>query len=52
MGIRGALHQALAKLVRRASGNQEKMACGNLQLCTGLEASIERETYTVGKRQG
>ena len=29
----GKLHQALAKLVMRAAGEQAKTACGNLQLC-------------------
>ena len=38
--IRETLHQAPAKLVMRAAGDHSKTACGNLQLCSGLEASI------------
>ena len=34
------LQRALAKLVMRAAGDQEKTVCGNIQLCTGLEADI------------
>ena len=45
------LCRALAKLVMRAAGEQAKTACGNLQLCAGLEASIEGATYTVGQRR-
>ena len=41
VGIGETLHRALAKLVMRAAGDQAKMACGNLQLCAGLEAGIE-----------
>ena len=28
-----------------------KTACGNLQLCAGLEAGIEGATHTVGQRR-
>ena len=42
------LCRALAKLVIRASGDQAKMACGNIQLCAGLEAGIEGATHAVG----
>ena len=28
-----------------------KTACGNLQLCAGLEADIEGETHAVGQRR-
>ena len=45
------LCQALAKLVMRAEGDQAKTACGNLQLCTGLEAGIEGATHAVGQRR-
>ena len=48
VGIIETLCQALAKLVMREAGDQAKTACGNLQLCAGLEASIEGETHTVG----
>ena len=47
MGIRETLRKALAKLVMRAVGYQAKTACGNLQLCAGLEASIEGDTHAV-----
>ena len=48
VGIGETHRQALAKLVMRAAGDQEKTVCGNLQLCAGLEASMERATYAVG----
>ena len=41
MGIGETLHRALDKLVMRAASDQAKTACGNLQLCAGLEAGIE-----------
>ena len=44
VGIGETLRRALAKLVMRASGDQSKTACGNLQLCAGLEAGIERNS--------
>ena len=50
MGIRETLRRALAKLVMRAAGEQAKTACGNLQLCAGLEAGIEGDTHAVGLR--
>ena len=51
MGIGETLRRALAKLVMRAAGDQEKTACGNLKLCTGIEAGIEGATRTVGQRR-
>ena len=51
MGIGETLHQALSKLVMRASGDQAKTAYGNLKLCAGLEDSIEGETHAAGKRR-
>ena len=51
MGIGETLHQALAKLVMRAAGDQAKMACGNLQLYAGLKAGIEGETHAVGQQR-
>ena len=51
VGIGETLRQALAKLVMRAAGDQAKTACGNLQLCTGLEAGIEGATHAVGQRR-
>ena len=35
----------------KAAGDQAKTACGNLQLCAGLEASIEGATHAVGQRR-
>ena len=32
-------------------GEQAKTACGNLQLCAGLEAGIEGATHTMGQRR-
>ena len=40
VGIGETLRRALAKLVMRVEGEQAKTACGNLQLCAGLEAGI------------
>ena len=51
MGIGEMLCRVLAKLVMRAAGDQAKTACGNLQLCAGLEVVIEGVTYAVGKRR-
>ena len=51
MVIGETLRQALAKLVMRVAGEQAKTACGNLQLCTGLKASIEGATHAVGQRR-
>ena len=51
MGIGETLHQALAKLVMRAAGEQAKMACGNLQLCAGLKDGIEDSNHAVGQRR-
>ena len=45
------LRRALSKLLTRAAGDQAKTACGNLQLCAGLEAGIEGATHAVGKRR-
>ena len=51
MGIGETLCWALAKIVMRAAGDQAKRACGNLQLCEGLEAGIEGATHAVGQRR-
>ena len=40
LGIGETLCRALAKLVMRAAGNQAKTACGDIQMCAGLEAGI------------
>ena len=41
VGIGETLSHALNKLVMRAAGEQAKTACGNLHLCTGLEAIVK-----------
>ena len=51
MGIGETLCRSLAKLVMRAAGDQAKTACGNIQLCAGLEAGIEGDTHAVGQRR-
>ena len=51
VGIGETLRRSLAKLVMRASRDQTKTACGNLQLYSGLEAGIEGATHTVGQRR-
>ena len=51
IGIGETLGWDLAKLVMRAAGDQAKTACGNLQLCTGLEVGIEGATHSVGQRR-
>ena len=51
VGIGETLRRALAKLIMRSDGDQAKMACGNLQLCAGLEDSIEGATHAVGQRR-
>ena len=40
MGIGETLRRALDKLVVREARDQAKTACGNMQLCKGLEAGI------------
>ena len=51
VGIGETLRQSLDKLVMKAAGDQAKTACGNLQLCSRLEAGIEGVTDAVGKRR-
>ena len=51
MGIGETLRRALDKLVMRAADDQTKTACGNLQLCAGLEAGIEGATHAVGQQR-
>ena len=50
-GIGETLHQYLAKLIIKAARDQAKTACGTLQLCTCLEASMEGATHSVGQRR-
>ena len=51
VGTGETLCQAVAKLVMRAAEEQAKTACGNRQLCAGLEAGIEGATHAVGQRR-
>ena len=51
VGIGETLHWDLAKLIMRAARDQAKTACGNLQLCAGLDAGTEAATHAVGKRR-
>ena len=51
MGIGETLRRTLAKIVMRETGDHSKTTCGNLQLCAGLEAGIEKATHTVGQRR-
>ena len=47
VGIRETLERALENLVLRAVGDQKKVPCINLQLCTGLEERIEGTIHDV-----
>ena len=49
VGLEETLFWDLAKLVMRAAGYQANTACGNLQLCAGLDAGIERAIHDVGQ---
>ena len=51
MGIGETLRRALVILIMGAAGYQAKIACGNLQLCAGIEAGIEGDTHDVGQRR-
>ena len=51
VGIWETLRRVLAKLLMRAARDQAKRACGNLQLCAGLDAGIEGATHNVGQRR-
>ena len=51
VGIGEMLRRSLAKLITREAGDQAKTACGNLQVCVGLEAGIEGATHAVGRRR-
>ncbi len=50
MGIGKVLHCLLAKLVLCKEGAQATEACSNLNLCAGLEASIEGAIHAVCQR--
>ena len=51
MGIVEMLRRALSKLVMREAGDQAKTACGNMQLCAGLEGGIEGAIHAVVQRR-
>ena len=51
VGIGETLRQALAKLVMRSAGEQEKMAYGNLQLFAGPKSHIEGTTHIVRQKR-
>ena len=51
VGIGETLSRALTKPFMREAGDQEKTACGNIQLCAGLETVIEGATHAVGQRR-
>ena len=51
VGIRDTLHQALLKLLMRASGEQAKTMCRNIYLYVGLKAGIEGAIHAVGQTQ-
>ena len=48
MGIREMLLWDLDKLLLKADGDQSKTACGNIQLCFRLKASIGGSAQAVG----
>ena len=49
MGIGDTLRWDLDKIVMREAEDEAKIACGNLQMCAGLEAGIEGATHAVGQ---
>eukprot|EP00957_Ditylum_brightwellii_P098296 7489607-Ditylum_brightwellii.AAC.1 len=51
VGIGEILCRLIAKMVIRATGDKAKVACGNLQLCAGLEAGIEGAVHAVRMRR-
>ena len=51
IGIGEMLRRSIATLVMRAVGGQSKTACGSLQMCAGLEASIYGATHAKTQRQ-
>jgi hypothetical protein len=51
VGIGEILRRLIAKMVVRAAGDQAKAACGNRQLCAGLEAGIEGAVHAVRRRR-
>ena len=51
VGIRETFFRAIAKLIMMAVGDQEKTACGSIQICACIESSIEGATHAVAQRQ-
>ena len=51
MGIGETLCRSLVKLVMRASGEQAKTACSNLQICARFEAGIEVATHAARQQR-
>ena len=51
VGIGKTLWRAITKLVLRAAGDQVKVACGNLQLCSSQEAGIKGDAHIVRMRR-
>ena len=47
VGIRETICRSLAKIFLRGAGDQAKMACGNLQMLSGLDSSIEVDTHAA-----
>ena len=46
-----AVFEKYGDVPERAAGDQAKTACGNLQMCAGLKASIEGDTHAMGQRK-
>eukprot|EP00957_Ditylum_brightwellii_P202906 15332335-Ditylum_brightwellii.AAC.1 len=51
VGIGEAYQWLWAKLVLQKAGDQAKTACGNLQLCAGLEAEIKGAVHAVRRQR-
>ena len=51
LGKGETLHHTIAKIVRRVAGDQAKTTCSSLQLCAGVEATIEVTTHAVSQRR-
>ena len=45
------LRKALVRLFFRVVGDQVKIACGNLLLCSGIEARVEVDMHSVLRRK-
>ena len=49
IGIGETLRHVISKIVKRAMGDQEKTACGSLQLCAVIETGIEGGTHAMAQ---